>query len=110
MVHGLVAPGRLDTTDEAIDGILAEGQAPGVLGPSEIAIDGPSNERGQRHPAPSGLVLELPVGGLGEADVCRHVSRHRDITVSPRPRPEQGMAVSWTTVEFGPFKRGGGVS
>jgi hypothetical protein len=80
----LVAPGRLDTADEGIDGIVAEGQATGAVGPPEMAIHGFSNERGKRQPAPPGLVLELAVCGLGEAHVRRHVSRHRDITVLPR--------------------------
>jgi hypothetical protein len=81
MVVGLVASRRLDTTDESVGGIFAEGQASGVDGSAEIAIHGFSNERGQRHPAPPGLVLELSVGGLGEADVRCDVPRHCGMTI-----------------------------
>jgi hypothetical protein len=102
MVDGLVAPRRLDTADEGVDRIFAEGQVAGVVGPSEIAIHGLSNQGGKRHSTPPGLVLELPIGRHRKAEVCRHVSSHRDTTISPRPpvskdHPESGAepSASW---------------
>ncbi len=48
MVDGLVATGCLDTADEDISGIVAEGQATGVIGSPEVSVHGLSHEGGER--------------------------------------------------------------
>ncbi len=87
MVDGLITTGRLHAADESIGRILTEGQASGVVGAPEVTIHGLPNEGGERNPPASGLVLEFAVGRFEEAQIRRHISRHRDITIPQVERP-----------------------
>jgi len=61
VIHGLVAPGSVETSDDLVGRVVAEGQRTSGRMPAEILVDRLPDEGGERRPATTRLVLELPV-------------------------------------------------
>jgi len=69
-------------TDDRVGGIGVEWHGRSLLGAAEVAIHRFTDEQRQRYVAPPGLVTELAIRRLREAQVGRDQSRHRDTTIS----------------------------
>jgi hypothetical protein len=82
VVDGLVAGRAGHDSDDAVGRIAAQRDRRPLAGPAEVPIHGLPYEGRQRHAPSSRLVPELAVDPLGEAQVRRHQSSHRGITIS----------------------------
>ncbi len=82
MVDRFVARRALHAANDCIGGIVSVGGSGLVIGAAEVAIDRFTHDGRQGHAPPPGLVPELPVGRLVEAEVRGDISSHHDMTIS----------------------------
>jgi len=82
VVDRLVAGGSVRAADQGIGRIVSKGNPACPLDATEVVAHGLPDDHRQRDAPAARLILKLPVRVLGESKICRHVFRHRGITIS----------------------------
>ena len=97
MIDGLVTSRSVEGADPFVEGILSKRDRSLLLVTSQATINRFPDDRGDTHTAPQGLVAQLAVGLLREAQVGDDVAGHDGITISRyrqcgkwRPDPQCG--------------------
>src|SRR5215471_639546 len=95
VIRGFVSCRRRDGADPGVHGVRAEFRSLGLLGASEVSIDGFPNHGRQARASTRRLVLEFPVRFLGKTEVRRDIPSHRDITISQEPEEVDTTGAIW---------------